>query len=303
MAWEEGEAVSENPSNHHQPVVTSLVADARDQLAQAGVEVPLLEAELLLAAALGISRSELYLQPDRRLTTADTARFGLYLEKRRSRIPIQYIMGKAAFRHLNLYVDPAVLIPRPETEILVDVALELGSYRHGFHVLELGCGSGAISLSLVFESTATRVVATDISVAAIRTARRNALHYDPGSRIRFVCGDLLAPLRGAACFDLVVSNPPYVPSGALPFLDPEVRDYEPRQALDGGGDGLAFYRRMACDAVGLLASGGHLVVEVGDGQADSVVEILQQSGDYIQVAVRDDLNGISRVVSAMVPQD
>ena len=283
--------------------MTSLLADAREQLARAGVDVPQLEAEFLLAAALGISRSQLHLQPDRTLTTADTARFRLLVEKRRSRIPIQYITGEAAFRHLNLYVDPAVLIPRPETEILVDVALELGSHRAGFDVLELGCGSGAIALSLVFESTATRVVATDISVAAIRTARRNAVSYDPGSRIRFVCGDLLAPLRGAGCFDLVVSNPPYVPSGALPFLDPEVRDYEPRQALAGGGDGLAFYRRMACDAVGLLASGGHLLVEVGDGQADSVVEILLQSGDYIQVAVRDDLNGIPRVVSAMVPQD
>ena len=265
--------------------------------------MPQLEAEFLLAAALGISRSQFYLQQDRALTTAETARFHLFVEQRTSRIPIQYITGEASFRHLNLRVDPAVLIPRPETEILVDVALELGSHQGGFDVLELGCGSGAIALSLVFECASTRVVATDISIAAIRTARRNALIYDPGSRIRFVCGDLLAPLRGAACFDLVVSNPPYVPSRALAFLDPEVRDYEPRRALDGGGDGLAFYRRMAGDAVGLLAPGGHLLLEVGDGQADAVEGILRKSGNYVQVVAREDLNGISRVVSAAVCQD
>jgi len=170
----------------------------------------------------------------------------------------------------------------------------------GSNVLELGCGSGAIALSLLYESESTRVVATDISAAAIRTASRNAVRYDLDSRMLFVCGDLLRPLREAAHFDMIISNPPYIRSGDLGALEPGVRDYEPRQALDGGVDGLTFYRRIAHDAAGLLSAGGQLFLEVGDDQSGEVMEILRESGTYVDVAARDDLNGIPRVVSARV---
>ena len=281
-------------------MIVGLIGEAKTQFAMQGIESPQLEAELLLAAALGTTRSQLYLQPDCAPTAGEASLFSRFVEKRIERIPLQYITGEAGFRHLTLQVDSSVLIPRPETEILVEVALELAIHRGGSDVLELGCGSGAIALSLLYESKSTRVVATDISAAAIRTASRNAVRYDLDSRMRFVCGDLLTPLREAPHFDMIISNPPYIRSGDLGALEPGVRDYEPRQALDGGVDGLTFYRRIARDAAGLLSAGGQLFLEVGDDQSGEAMEILRESGNYVDVAARDDLNGIPRVVSARV---
>jgi release factor glutamine methyltransferase len=281
-------------------LIVGLIGEAKTQFAMHGIESPQLEAELLLAAALGTTRSQLYLQSDRAPTAGEASVFSGFVEKRIERIPLQYITGEAGFRHLTLQVDSSVLIPRPETEILVEVALELAIHRGGSNVLELGCGSGAIALSLLYESESTRVVATDISAGAIRTASRNAVRYDLDSRMRFVCGDLLRPLREAAHFDMIISNPPYIRSGDLGALEPGVRDYEPRQALDGGVDGLTFYRRIARDAAGLLSAGGQLFLEVGDDQSGEVMEILRESGNYVDVAARKDLNGIPRVVSTRV---
>ena len=279
------------------PGTLDLLVEANRLLASAGIRDSQLEAELLLASALGTSRGDLYVPPGKDPTQAEAERFLDFVEQRMARAPIQYITGEAAFRHLDVLVGDAVLIPRPETEILVETALEFLGARNASTLLEPGCGSGAVAVSLAFECASAQIVATDIDQSAIRIARENAKRYGVRQRIGFLCGDLFAPVGRAARFDAIVCNPPYVQSCELASLDPEIRDYEPHLALDGGPDGLVFFRRIAAEAASLLEPGGRLLLEVGDGQSATVVELLQRSGRYTAIEVRDDLNGIARVVS------
>ncbi len=279
------------------PGTLDLLVEANRLLASAGIRDSQLEAELLLASALGTSRGDLYVPPGKDPTQAEAERFLDFVVQRMARAPIQYITGEAAFRHLAVLVGDAVLIPRPETEILVETALEFLGARNASTLLEPGCGSGAVAVSLAFECASAQIVATDIDQSAIRIARENAKRYGVRQRIGFLCGDLFAPVGRAARFDAIVCNPPYVQSCELASLDPEIRDYEPHLALDGGPDGLVFFRRIAAEAASLLEPGGRLLLEVGDGQSATVVELLQRSGRYTAIEVRDDLNGIARVVS------
>ena len=199
--------------------------------ASKGLENARLQAELLLAAVLGVKRLDLYLQFERPLHTSEVDRYREYVRQRLQRVPVQYITGVAAFRHLELAVTPAVLIPRPETEVLVDVALEL--LPEGGRVLDLCCGSGAVALSLAQETTSAEVVAADVSAAALEVAKANGQRCGLAERVEWHCGDLFAPLRGTEPFDLVAANPPYVRRDDLAQLAPEIRDYEPHLALDG----------------------------------------------------------------------
>ena len=265
--------------------------------ASKGLENARLQAELLLAAVLGVKRLDLYLQFERPLHRSEVDRYREYVRQRLQRVPVQYITGVAAFRHLELTVTPAVLIPRPETEVLVDVALEL--LPEGGRVLDLCCGSGAVALSLAQEAAA-EVVATDVSAAALEVAKANAERCGLAERIEWHCGDLFAPLRDIAPFDLVAANPPYVRRSDLAQLAPEVRDYEPHLALDGGEDGLAYYRRIAQEAADFIRPGGHLLLEVGDGQSAAVEDLLARSERLIEVQIRPDLNQIPRVVVARI---
>ena len=265
--------------------------------ASKGLENARLQAELLLAAVLGVKRLDLYLQFERPLHRSEVDRYREYVRQRLQRVPVQYITGVAAFRHLELTVTPAVLIPRPETEVLVDVALEL--LPEGGRVLDLCCGSGAVALSLAQEAAA-EVVATDVSAAALEVAKANAERCGLAERVEWHCGDLFAPLRDIAPFDLVAANPPYVRRSDLAQLAPEVRDYEPHLALDGGEDGLAYYRRIAQEAADFIRPGGHLLLEVGDGQSAAVEDLLARSERLIEVQIRPDLNQIPRVVVARI---
>ena len=265
--------------------------------ASKGLENARLQAELLLAAVLGVKRLDLYLQFERPLHRSEVDRYREYVRQRLQRVPVQYITGVAAFRHLELTVTPAVLIPRPETEVLVDVALEL--LPEGGRVLDLCCGSGAVALSLAQEAAA-EVVAADVSAAALEVAKANAERCGLAERIEWHCGDLFAPLRDIAPFDLVAANPPYVRRSDLAQLAPEVRDYEPHLALDGGEDGLAYYRRIAQEAADFIRPGGHLLLEVGDGQSAAVEDLLARSERLIEVQIRPDLNQIPRVVVARI---
>ena len=244
-----------------------------------GLENARLQAELLLAAVLGVKRLDLYLQFERPLHRSEVDRYREYVRQRLQRVPVQYITGVAAFRHLKLTVTPAVLIPRPETEVLVDVALEL--LPEGGRVLDLCCGSGAVALALAQEA-----------------AKANGQHCGLAGRVEWHCGDLFAPFRGTEPFDLVAANPPYVRRSDLAQLAPEVRDYEPHLALDGGEDGLAYYRRIAQEAANFIRPGGHLLLEVGDGQSAAVEDLLARSERLIEVQIRPDLNQIPRVVVA-----
>ena len=257
-----------------------------------GLENARLQAELLLAAVLEIKRLDLYLQFERPLHTEEVDAYRDYVRQRVQRVPVQYILGATAFRELELTVTPAVLIPRPETEVLVDVALEL--LPTGGRALDLCCGSGAIALSLKRELADVAVVATDISQAALAVARANGASCE--LEIEWLSGDLFAAVEGD--FDLVVSNPPYVKSGDLDRLEPEVRDHEPRLALDGGADGLDCYRRIAHQASDHIRPGGYLLLEVGDGQSAEVEKLLAEVGRFAEVETKPDLNEVPRVVVA-----
>ena len=257
-----------------------------------GLENARLQAELLLAAVLDIKRLDLYLQFERPLHTEEVDVYRDYVRQRVQRVPVQYILGATAFRELELTVTPAVLIPRPETEVLVDVALEL--LPTGGRALDLCCGSGAIALSLKRELAEVAVVATDISQVALAVARANGASCE--LEIEWLSGDLFAAVEGD--FDLVVSNPPYVKSGDLDRLEPEVRDHEPRLALDGGADGLDCYRRIAHQASDHIRPGGYLLLEVGDGQSAEVEKLLAEVGRFAEVETKPDLNEVPRVVVA-----
>lgn len=262
-----------------------------------GIPEARLQAELLLADLLGLKRLDLYLQFDRPLHAEEVDRYRSYVRQRVKRVPLQYIVGTAAFRHLELSVTSDVLIPRPETEILVDIALEKLADLSAPHCLDLCCGSGAIALSLVHEHAEAFVTGSDLSQSAIAVSASNAQKWALEERVEWLCGDLFKTVAGRQ-FHLISSNPPYIRQADIATLEPEVRDHEPHLALDGGEDGLAFYRQICNSAADFLFPNGHLLLEVGDGQADQVCALLQQTGAYRSVDVSVDLNDIPRVVIA-----
>ncbi len=264
---------------------------------------PRLDAELLLARALGVTRAELFREPDREVTADEAAEFQTLLSRRLAREPVAYILGHRAFRTIDLEVTPEVLIPRPETETLVEVALEAlrempiagPDPEDEPLAIDVGTGSGCVALALAAEDPFVRLVATDVEPGALAVARGNAARLGLVRRVEFVLSDLFADV-GERPFDLVVSNPPYIPADEYVALEPNVRDYEPRRALYGGVDGLDFYRRLVPGAALLLRPGGTLAMEVGAGQADAVAAIVEAARAYETPALRDDLAGVPRVV-------
>ena len=282
--------------------VSEALRAAARRLRASGSRSPRLDAELLLATALGVERVTLLAESERVLTPIEERRFEGYVCRREAHEPIAYIRRRRAFRTLELEVTPDVLIPRPETETLVDVALEALAAAPAEHgeplALDVGTGSGCIALALAAEDPFVRVTAVDVSAAAVELARHNAARLGLGGRLRVLRSDLFAALPPGERFDLIVSNPPYVPAAEYAQLEPNVRDYEPRLALHGGADGLDVYRRLAPEALGRLRAGGTLAVEVGAGQAAAVQALFAAAGGYGPPLVRADLGGIARVVWA-----
>ncbi|MGH7906553.1 MAG: peptide chain release factor N(5)-glutamine methyltransferase [Candidatus Binataceae bacterium] len=264
-------------------------------LADAGVENPRLDAEVLLAEASGRRRIDV-LAGNLSLTPAMHSRFAEFLRRRVAREPLAYIIGHREFFSLDLEIAPTVLIPRPETETVVAAALDAAAEFPQGRVLDLGTGSGAVALALAMNSPKLHIAASDISEDALVIARRNAIRLHPVNPIEFVCCDLFGGLRAAKHFDLVVSNPPYVASESESHLDPEIR-YEPDIALFGGIDGLGFYRRILAAAGSVLKRGGWLVLEIGAGQCDSVAALCRRSGSR-NTRVHPDLAGIPRALCA-----
>jgi release factor glutamine methyltransferase len=258
---------------------------AVDAMKAAGVETPRLDAERLLAAALESDRSHLASSPEAEIPPAATRRFGEAVRRRLRREPVAYILGRRGFRHLELAVDPRVLIPRPETELLVELAHELAPET----VLDVGTGSGAVALAIAAELPAAKVTATDTSPGALAVAADNAQQLGLASRVRFREGT--SPGEGEE-FDLVVANLPYVSEGDWGKLQPEVTEWEPREALLAGPDGLDAFRAV----VPLLAtSTGTLALEIGERQGVAVAEILRSAG-FERAESRADLAGIERLV-------
>ena len=261
-------------------------------LVAAGVEDPRLDAELLLAEAMGVSRAALVADPSLEVPPAAGREFGEMVRRRLRREPVAYILGRRGFRRLELTVDPRVLIPRPETELLVELALELRPAR----VLDVGTGSGAIALAVADEIPDAEVIATDTSPGALEVARGNADRLGLTDRVRFLEGTL--PADGH--FDLILANLPYVAERDWPSLQPEVTKYEPREALLAGPDGLDAYRSFIPGCGRASASHGGLTsttlaVEVGEGQAPAVVELMRATG-FREMETRRDLAGIERIV-------
>ena len=270
------------------------LAAATETLARAGVDTPRADAEWLLAGLLGVGRSRLLLGLDARLDTETARRFDVAVRRRARREPLQQILGWEEFRGLRLRVTPDVLVPRPETETLVDWALEL--VPAPARVVDVGTGSGCVACAIASERFEARVLAIDRSPAAAAVAAANAGALGLGARVSVVVGDLLTPLaRGAA--DLIVANLPYVPTATLMSLSPEVAEYEPRGALDGGPDGLDEIRRLVTSAPARLRRGGALVVETAGGTQTSVVVTLMRTAGLDQVATRRDLPGVERFVA------
>lgn len=274
-----------------------LIAEGEAALRAAGIENPRREARLLLGFALGEEAAALALAPDRPVTENEAAAFRAGLARRAAHEPFAYIAGRRDFWSLELEVTPATLIPRPDTETLIEAALGLAGPRAApLEILDLGTGSGAILIALLAELPNATGFGVDVSPAALEIARRNALRAGVGARARFGISSWWSHVQGA--FDLIVSNPPYIPSGEIAGLDPDVRDFEPRLALDGGPDGLAAYRAIVSVAAKRLHPGGALLVECGMGQAEAVAALIAASG-FPRTEITADLAGISRVVTGL----
>jgi len=262
-----------------------------DYFSGRGIESARLEAELLLAATLCLDRVGLYVNFDRPLAPAELSTFRERVKRRSLREPLQYILGDTEFWSLSLAVTPAVLIPRADTEVLVEEAL--ARIEGPARILDVGTGSGAIAVALAHERAEVSVMAIDCSEEALVVARGNVARHGLAARVSCCLGDLACLPEGP--FELLVSNPPYIPSGDCAELMPEVRDFEPRLALDGGNDGLTAYRHLAAQSARVLSPGGWLLVEVGVGQAEDVMALFRAAG-LTGMAKRDDYAGIPRVV-------
>jgi len=262
----------------------------------AGIESAALDARVLLQAALNLDHAGLVAAGDRILTRDESAAVNAFAARRLAHEPVARIVGEKEFWGLALKVTQAVLVPRPETETVVELALSLVDRAGPLRVADLGTGSGAILLALLSELPHARGIGIDISAEALDIARANAERLGLADRADFALCDFAA-IEGS--FDLVVSNPPYVASRDIATLAPEVRNYDPRAALDGGDDGLAAYRAIASNAVRAMAPSAHLVIEIGAGQEQTVSALFSHNGLAV-CAVRHDLSGIPRALAAKV---
>ena len=261
---------------------------ARQQLRAAGIESAGLDARLLLQAATGFSAEDIVLHPDGALLPTAIARFDAMVEQRLAHQPISRILGSREFYGRNFAISPLVLDPRPDTECVVDLALDLMKGRDECCFLDIGTGSGAIAVTLVAERPRWKGVALDVSQEALAVAKFNATALKLAGRLEFVCASWFPPEPGK--FDFIISNPPYIGSAEIPKLAPDVRLYDPLLALDGGADGLEAYRTIAQGAGNRLTPNGFVVVEIGAGQADDVEAIFVVNGFSLSTS-RVDLGG------------
>lgn len=263
-----------------------------------GIASPGLDAEILLSSYLKTDRPGLYMNLERLITDEELKGFSRWVKRRKEGEPVAYIVGRKEFWSLTFEVTPRVLVPRPETEFLVEEVLGLCSdiNDHNMSVLEIGTGSGAISVAIASELEKVRIVATDIVEDAITLARKNALNNDVTSRIDFLCGNLFEHVSGK--FDIIITNPPYISEGEFAQLPPEVRDFEPREALLAGPGGTEFHHDLIVEGSRYLKHGGWLLMEMGAGQKDAIESMLRENTTYDSIGFRTDYAGIERIVRA-----
>jgi len=280
--------------------IQRLLAWTTDFFRERGIESPRLDAEVLLSALLGRDRMYLYVHFDEPLEPEELARFRGYVKERAAHVPLAYVLGRREFMGLDFRVTRDTLIPRPDTEILVQCAVDflrtrMDAGEAACSIADIGTGTGAIALSTLRYTVGTHADAVDISPAAAAVTRENAEMLGLAARVAVHVGDLLAPLTGRR-YDMILSNPPYIPTADIATLMPEVRSYEPHLALDGGTDGLNIYRRLMADAPALLKEGGAIAVEVGIDEAAAVAALAMAHPRIVRTEILKDLAGIERVV-------
>jgi len=269
-------------------------------LRRRGITAPRLEAELLLSHVLAMPRLQLYLTHDRPMAPEELQVLRLLVARRGDREPLSWITGSRGFHAIDLLMEPDVLDPRPDTETLVEALLSHlpADDTASIYVADVGCGSGAVGLAIASARPATRIYAVDRAEAPLRVTRRNVAALGLADRVAVLGGDLLDPIPVGRPIDWVVSNPPYIPSGEIDALMPEVSRHEPRVALDGGADGLSVIRRLIVAAAARAAAG--LLLEVGAGQARPVCDLLKRS-QFVEIERHTDLSGVVRVVGGKRP--
>lgn len=280
--------------------IARLLTWTTDFFREHGIENPRLDAEVLLSAVLGRDRMYLYVHFDEPLEPDELARFRAHVKERAAHVPLAYVLGRREFMGLDFRVTRDTLIPRPDTEVLVQCALDFMRARtdggaDDLRIADIGTGTGAIALSVIHYTEGACADVVDISPAAAAVARENAEKLGLTERLDVHVGDLLAPLAGRS-YDMILSNPPYIPSADIAGLMPEVCRYEPHLALDGGADGLDIYRRLMADAPTLLKDGGAIAVEVGMDEAKAVAELAVAHPRIVRTEILKDLAGIERVV-------
>jgi release factor glutamine methyltransferase len=293
------------PSSPPEPeriwTVRDVTAFAADDFRKRGIESPRLEAEILLCRELGLNRTKLILEQERPLSREELSAYRALIARRRAFEPIAYILAEKEFYGRVFQVDRRVLVPRPDTEILIDVALARTRPRSlSARTLDLCTGSGCVAVTLACERPTWQVTGADISAAALEVARSNALAAGAVWGVRWIESDLFSALPARERFELITANPPYIPTAEMASLSKDIRDYEPHLALDGGADGLSFYRRIIKEALNFLTSGGVLALEIGWNQAKDVSTLLAESG-YEDIQIAQDYGSRDRVASAKAP--
>ena len=281
--------------------VLEAIQKSTDFLGKKNVESPRLQTELLLAHLLKMPRMKLYLNFERVLTTAETDALREFIKRRAAREPLQHIVGSTSFCGFEITVNRHVLVPRPETELLAELGWQFLSTLNAQRstALDFCTGSGCLAIALAAKCPNTKIVATDISPDALALAKENAARNNVAERIEFLQGDGFAALSAGIKIDLIISNPPYIPSAEIETLQPEVRDFDPHIALDGGADGLEFYRLIASQAKAFLKPDGKVMVEFGDGQAEAIRKTFETE-KWIVEAVKEDYSQRARILIATI---
>jgi release factor glutamine methyltransferase len=279
--------------------VLEAIQKSTEFLTKKGVESPRLQTELLLAHLLKMPRMKLYLNFERALSAAETDGLREFIKRRGQREPLQHIVGSTSFCGYEMAVSRHALIPRPETEMLAELGWKFLATRHSPLVtaLDFGTGTGCIAIALAAKCPNAKITALDVSADALALAKQNALQNKVAEQIEFFQSDGFAALKSGIEFNLLVSNPPYIASAEIETLDPEVKDFDPRGALDGGADGLDFYRRLAAKAKSFLKPDGKIMLEFGDGQAGDLKKIFENE-KWIVEAVLDDYSQRARILIA-----
>jgi release factor glutamine methyltransferase len=278
--------------------VLESIQKSTEFLAKRDLGSPRLQAELLLAHVLKMPRMKLYLNFERALTEHETDALRQFVKRRGLHEPLQHIIGSTSFCGFEIAVDRRALVPRPETELLAELGWTfLSTLSAGQTALDVGTGTGCLAIALSAKCADARLTASDVSADALALANENARTNNVASRIEFLHGDGFKTLPAGARFDLIISNPPYIPTAEIETLQPEVRDFDPRTALDGGADGLDFYRMFATQAGPRLKSHGKIMLELGDGQAEAVRKLFENE-NWIVEAVKDDYSQRARILIA-----